>query len=369
MCVASCSGHLNTHDAKFIIPMNGKQDAQSELEFAKHEKAKRKLSLLELAQDINNISKACRMLGYSRQHYYEIKRNYEALGFTGLFDQQPGAKHPHPNRVDVQTEEHILEHALNFPLHGPNTVAQSLNCCDHKISSGGVRGVFSRHNLLHKDERIERLESAVVQRSINPTEEQITLLEEHSSEFRERHVSANQSGEFVAIDYFQLSGVASSERLYIFTAMDCFSHFAIAQLYLSRSTETLIEFFQDCVLSAFQAHGIRINAVLDNNIHALAHQNHKGLFDGFLQFEDIELNPLPQKNRSGNGYSDTFRLILLQEFMISDTLRSITPLDNTRRELANCITRYNQKRVITCGPYSGRTPYDVFRIKFASNKE
>ncbi len=38
--------------------------------------ARRKLSLLELAQEMNNISKACRIMDYSRQQYYEIRCNY-----------------------------------------------------------------------------------------------------------------------------------------------------------------------------------------------------------------------------------------------------------------------------------------------------
>ncbi len=34
--------------------------------------ARRKLSLLELAKELNNVSKACKLIGYSRQQFYEI---------------------------------------------------------------------------------------------------------------------------------------------------------------------------------------------------------------------------------------------------------------------------------------------------------
>jgi hypothetical protein len=34
--------------------------------------ARRKLSLLELAKDLQNVSKACKVMGYSRQQFYEI---------------------------------------------------------------------------------------------------------------------------------------------------------------------------------------------------------------------------------------------------------------------------------------------------------
>ena len=58
--------------------------------------ARRKLSLLQLAQELGNVSKACRIVGYSRQQFYEIRRNFQLYGADGLMDQLPGAKGPPP---------------------------------------------------------------------------------------------------------------------------------------------------------------------------------------------------------------------------------------------------------------------------------
>ncbi len=57
-----------------------------------------KLSLLELAKELNNISKACKLIGYSRQQFYEILRNYQTYGAEGLLDKLPGCQGDHPNR-------------------------------------------------------------------------------------------------------------------------------------------------------------------------------------------------------------------------------------------------------------------------------
>ena len=51
--------------------------------------ARRKLSLLELASDLGNVSKACRVIGYSRQQFYEIRRNFQTCGADGLLDRLP----------------------------------------------------------------------------------------------------------------------------------------------------------------------------------------------------------------------------------------------------------------------------------------
>jgi len=36
--------------------------------------AQRKLSMLQLAQELKSVSEACRLMGYSRSQFYEIKR-------------------------------------------------------------------------------------------------------------------------------------------------------------------------------------------------------------------------------------------------------------------------------------------------------
>ena len=45
--------------------------------------ARRKLSLLQLAQELGNVSKACKIVGYSRQQFYEIRRNFQLYGPRG----------------------------------------------------------------------------------------------------------------------------------------------------------------------------------------------------------------------------------------------------------------------------------------------
>lgn len=56
--------------------------------------ARRKLSLLELATELGNVSKACKIMGYSRQQFYDIRRNFQAFGSEGLWDRLPGSKGP-----------------------------------------------------------------------------------------------------------------------------------------------------------------------------------------------------------------------------------------------------------------------------------
>ncbi len=62
----------------------------------------RKLSWLELAKEHNNVSKACKLIGYSRQQFYEIRRNYQTYGTESLIGKLPGCKGAYPNRVALE---------------------------------------------------------------------------------------------------------------------------------------------------------------------------------------------------------------------------------------------------------------------------
>ena len=58
----------------------------------KDEVARRKLSVLELISGLNNLSKACRIIGYSRQQFYKIRRDYQTYDAEGLMGRLPDAK-------------------------------------------------------------------------------------------------------------------------------------------------------------------------------------------------------------------------------------------------------------------------------------
>ena len=201
--------------------------------------ARRKLSLLQLAAELTNVSKACKIMGYSRQQFYEIRRNYQTYGADGLIDRLPGPKGPHPNRVDKAIEKAILDYSLRHPSHGCLRVAQQLALEDVQVSSGGVRGVWSRHKLITKHERLLKLEQTVAKRRLKLSDEQIRLLEKFSPEFRERHIETRHTGDLVAVDTFFVGTLKGVGRIYLQSVIDCHSRYAWGRLYTSKLPVTV----------------------------------------------------------------------------------------------------------------------------------
>lgn len=51
--------------------------------------AQKKMTLLQLAEQLRNVSEACRRRGVSRTQFYEYKRAFQEGGFQGLMDRPP----------------------------------------------------------------------------------------------------------------------------------------------------------------------------------------------------------------------------------------------------------------------------------------
>jgi len=108
---------------------------------------KRKLSLLQLAEELGNVSKACKIMGHHRDSFYEIRRAFQAGGVAALVEEKRGPRGPHPNRVSPEVETRILDYASAQPSHGADRLANELRLQGVTVSPSGVRGVWLRHEL------------------------------------------------------------------------------------------------------------------------------------------------------------------------------------------------------------------------------
>src|SRR5688572_4131163 len=84
-----------------------------------------KVNVLELAKQLGNVSKACKIVGYSRDSFYRFKKRFEAGGEAALEDisrRKPLLK----NRVAPEIEAAILDLALQQPRYGQVRVSSEL---------------------------------------------------------------------------------------------------------------------------------------------------------------------------------------------------------------------------------------------------
>ena len=98
---------------------------------------KHKVGLLNLADELGNISKACKTMGVSRDTFYRYRDAVDEGGVEALLDQSrrvPNLK----NRVDPAVEKAVLEYTVEDPAHGQARVSNELRKQGIFVSPSGV---------------------------------------------------------------------------------------------------------------------------------------------------------------------------------------------------------------------------------------
>jgi hypothetical protein len=97
---------------------------------------KHKAGLLNLAEELNNVSRACKVMGVSRDTFYRYQELVEEGGIDALIDKSrrvPNIK----NRVDDKTEQSVIEYAVEQPAHGQHRASNELRKKGIFVSGSG----------------------------------------------------------------------------------------------------------------------------------------------------------------------------------------------------------------------------------------
>lgn len=137
---------------------------------------KHKVGLLNLAEELGNVSQACKIMGFSRDTFYRYKSAVEEGGVESLIEQNR-RKPNHKNRVDEAIEFAVVEYAVEQPAHGQVRASNELRKRGVFISPSGVRSVWMRHQLACFKDRLKALEEKMAQKSLVLTEAQVQALE------------------------------------------------------------------------------------------------------------------------------------------------------------------------------------------------
>ena len=240
-------------------------------------------------------------------------------------------------------------------------VAQELMLRGIQVSSGGVRGVWQRHGLLTKHERLLRLEKATTERQISLTDEQVRLLERFSPEFRERHIEAPHTGALVAVDTFFVGTLKGVGRVYQQTFVDTYAKVGFAKLYDRKTPLTAADLLNDRVIPFYEEHDIPLQRLLTDRgtEYCGTHDRHE--YELYLAVENIDHSRTKAKSPQTNGIVERFHKTMLDEFYrIAFRKKLYATIDDLQVDLDLWMREFNEARPHQGKWCFGKTPMQTF---------
>jgi len=268
---------------------------------------KHKIGLLNLAAELGNVSRACKVMGFSRDTFYRYQAAVEAGGVEALIDEnrrKPNIK----NRVEEATEAAIKAFALEQPAFGQVRVSNELRKHGIIVSPSGVRSVWLRQNLESFKKRLSALEKHIAETGTVLTEAQVQALEKkQEDDVAHGEIETAHPGYLGSQDTFYVGTIKGVGRIYQQTFVDTYSKWAAAKLYATKTPITAADLLNDRVLPFFAEQGMGIIRILTDRGTEYCGKPENHDYQLYLALNDIEHSRTKANNPQKNGICKLFK--------------------------------------------------------------
>jgi transposase InsO family protein len=184
-----------------------------------------RLRLFTLADELGNVSAACRAMGVDRSTYYRLKKRVDRWGLEARNVRE--RRRPRmPNQIGPHLEQRVIAFALGHPGYGPRRISAELA----RPKWGGI--MISEHGVWRVLRRV----------GLNTRAKRLALIARHRDPYErkpdtappDRHIDASQPGAKVQLDCFSVGRLSGTKgTVWQYTAIDVASAYTWAELHAS----------------------------------------------------------------------------------------------------------------------------------------
>lgn len=321
---------------------------------------KHKVGLLNLADELGSISKACKTMGVSRDTFYRYRDAVNEGGVEALLDQSrrvPNLK----NRVDPAVEQAVLDYAVEDPAHGQARVSNELRKKGIFVSPSGVRSIWLRHDLANFKQRLNALEAKVAKEGIILTESQVRALERKKLDDEAcGEIDTAHPGYLGSQDTFYVGTFKGVGRVYQQTYVDTYSKVAHCKLYTTKTPITAADLLNDRVLPFYEAEELPVLRILTDRGTEYCGRADQHDYQLYIAVNDIEHTKTKTRHPQTNGICERFHKTILQEFYQPALRKKLyRTIEELQIDLDEWLIHYNTERTHQGKRCCGRTPMET----------
>jgi transposase InsO family protein len=330
----------------------------TEMTAAEKKVVKGRLSALELAQALGNVTEVCRQRGIGRTQFYVYKKRFEEQGIEGLRDLPP-IHHTHPQTTPPEIVEKILEFALENPSLGCNRISNELKLRGISVSGPTIQKILERNEMASKYERMLKLEEKALRDETAFSAETIEGIEKANPCFKERHVESSKPGETLCQDTLYVGALKGVGKVYMQTVVDTYGSYAYGYLHTGKLPEHSAAVIYNDVLPKYAGWGLKVESVLtDNGREYCGTDAH--LYEVLLALNDIKHKKTKVKHPQTNGFAERFNRTVKEEFFeVVFRKKLYVSVEELQGDLDEWLDYYNNRRTHQGYRNMGRRPIDT----------
>jgi transposase len=313
-----------------------------------------------LAEELGNVSKACKMMGLSRDTFYRYKAAADEGGIEALFDQSrrtPNLK----NRVDPIIEVVVLDYALEEPAHGQTRTSNELRKRGSFVSPSGVRSIWLRHDLACFKDRLKALSDKVATEGLILTESQVAAMErKKEDDVACGEIETAHPGYLGSQDTYYVGTFKGIGRVYQQTFVDTYSKVAHAKLYPTKTPITAADILNDQVLPFYEKQELPMLRILTDRGTEYCGRADQHDYQLYMALNDIEHTKTKVRSPQTNGICERFHKTILNEFyQVALRKKIYQTIEELQIDLDPWLVKYNTQRTHQGKRCCGRTPMET----------
>lgn len=318
---------------------------------------KSKVGLLQLAEQLGNVSQACKLFGYSRDSFYRFKDLYDQGGELALRElnrRKPNLK----NRIEEEVEKAAIQIAFDYPAFGQLRASNELKKKGIFISPAGIRCVWLRHDLETFKKRLKYLEARMAQDGLVLTDAQLNALEKAKEEKKAHgEIETHHPGYLGAQDTYYVGTIKGVGRIYQQTFIDTYCKVAHAKLYDRKNALVAADMLNDRVVPFYEEQDLRLLRILTDRETEFCGQREHHEYQLYMAIEDIDHTKTKAKSPQTNGICERFHRTIQDEFYaIAFRKKIYTSIKEIQTDLDNWLEYYNKERTHSGKHCFGKTP-------------